>query len=169
MEIIDVDFDFQQFEKLIENRTVNCDKVCNHLESLMYLTDDLYDFDPNTKFYREVADIVAQEIGETNEVLKSEAKKVEDAMNTYIALIQTQISHIEKNKTEDEILSNYKVRTKRHELRTKIAKYTKLKDYFKKSVSDLIAQVDEVVSKKDLNDEYDDEDIDDYDDEYGVE
>jgi len=144
MEIVDINFNFELFEDQVEKRYKVCDQICEHLESLIYLSDELDNFDPASEFFMDIDDIIAEEVVGTVDALQEKSKDMVAAIDVYVALMQSRIHYLETTKTEDEILSNYKIRTERQSLRSKISKYKKLKDDFSKSIENLAKQVDDL-------------------------
>lgn len=152
MEIVDITFNFELFEDCVEQKYKVCDQICDHLESLVYLSDELDNFDPASDFFIDVDDLIADEIVGTVDTLQEKSKEMVVAIDVYVELMKSRINYLQSTKTEDEILSNYKIRTERQSLRAKISKYNKLKEDFSKSIENLVKQVD------DLGYGYDDED-----------
>lgn len=148
MEIVDINFNYELFEENIKEKRSKCDEVCDKLQNLFYLSDELDNFDSETNFYTQIEDAISEEMMETVENLVKASKELENAINMYIAVMKARINYVETTKTEDQILSDYKTRTERTGLRTSIVKYEKLKADYQKSVKGLLDEV-EIIGPED--------------------
>lgn len=142
MEIVDVTFNFEQLEEIIVNKRKDCDEVCVQIADIMMLYDELDKIDPDLEMCMMERVALGQSLIEVTENLRKASKKLVDSINIYIAFMGARISYIENGKTEDQIMSDYKARNERLELRRKIKKYENLRVDHQEAIDGLISEIE---------------------------
>ena len=142
MEIVDVTFNFEQLEEIIVNKRKDCDEVCVQIADIMMLYDELDKIDPDLEMCMMERLALGQSLIEVTENLRKASKKLVDSINIYIAFMGARIRYIENGKTEDQIMSDYKARNERLELRRKIKKYENLRVDHQQAIDGLISEIE---------------------------
>ena len=103
MEIIDVNFNFEDMEKLVKTQRKKCNIMVNKLEQLIDIHDDMFqDAEPTQENINDEQTLVYNMI-ETLEKLNAETDKFIEIIDIYVATMQARINYIEQNITMQEL------------------------------------------------------------------
>ena len=160
MEIIDVNFNFEDMEKLVKTQRKKCNIMVNKLEQLIDIHDDMFqDAEPTQENINDEQTLVYNMI-ETLEKLNAETDKFIEIIDVYVATMQARINFIEKTNTKVQLENNSELFKELCSLMTKVYKCEWEKDELTNAIADLNT---DVWGEGEID--YDDESIEKFEDE----
>ena len=160
MEIVDLNFNFEDMEKIVKAQRKKCNLIVNKLEQLVDIHDDMFqDAEPTQENINAEQTLVYNMI-ETLEALNAETDKFTEIIDVYVAAMQTRINFIEKTNTKEQIENSSELFKELCSLMAKVDKCEWEKEELTNAIADLNT---DIWGEGEID--YDDESIEQFEDE----